>query len=84
MDIFAVPADLLTQPLLLVSTNGLIQACNVAFASSIGTTPEALRGRDVVSLITDTDPPRACPDGETAKMPEGHVIHGIAAALNAC
>ena len=55
MDTFAVPADLLTQPSLLVSTDGLIQACNVAFASSIGTTPEALRGLDLISLVAETD-----------------------------
>ena len=54
MDTFAVPADLLTQPVLLVSTSGRIEACNVAFASSIGTTPEALRGRDLASLVEDT------------------------------
>ncbi|HLI19329.1 MAG TPA: PAS domain S-box protein [Rhodanobacteraceae bacterium] len=69
MDTFAVPADLLTQPSLLVSTGGVILACNVAFASSIGTTPEALRGRDLVSLVAETDRGlleylRACAHGE--------------------
>jgi PAS domain S-box-containing protein len=71
LDTFAVPADLLTQPALLVSANGVIQACNIAFASSIGTTPEALRGRDLASLVTSTSPGlleylRACADGQTS------------------
>ena len=69
MNTFAVPADLLTQPSLLVSTGGVVQACNVAFASSIGTTPEALRGRDLASLVSETDRDlleylRACVHGE--------------------
>ena len=68
MDTFAVPADLLTQPSLLVSTNGMIQACNVAFASSIGANPEALRGVDLAS-IAETDRNlleylRACAHGQ--------------------
>lgn len=72
MDTFAVPADLLTQPSLLVSTDGVIQACNVAFASSIGTTPEALRGRNLVSLLADTDLDlleylRACAEGQASR-----------------
>ena len=79
MDTFAVPADLLTQPSLLVSVDGVIQACNVAFASSIGTTPEALRGRDLVPLVTETDRSlleflRGCVDGQAsrARLTFGH------------
>ena len=70
MDTFAVPADLLTQPLLLVSTNGLIQGCNSAFASSIGTTPEALQGRELVSLVTEIE--RSLPEYLRACV-HGHV-----------
>jgi PAS domain S-box-containing protein len=55
MDTFAVPAEFLTQPSLLVSVDGVIQDCNTAFASSIGTTPEALRGRDLSGMATDAD-----------------------------
>lgn len=71
LDTFAVAADLLTQPILLVSADGVIQACNVAFASSVGTTPDALRGRDLASLVTRTSPGlreylRACADGQTS------------------
>lgn len=71
MDNFAVPADFLTQPSLLVSANGIIQACNVAFASSIGTTPDALRGRDLASLVTHSDRSlleclRACAAGQSS------------------
>ncbi|MGN6193196.1 MAG: PAS domain S-box protein [Rhodanobacteraceae bacterium] len=70
MDPFAVPADLLTQPSLLVSTNGMIQACNVAFASSIGANPEALRNVDLAS-IAETDRNlleylTACAHGQTS------------------
>ena len=70
MDAFAVPADLLTQPSLLVSTSGTIQACNVAFASSIGANPEALRDVDLAS-IAETDRNlleflRACADGQAS------------------
>lgn len=64
MKIFAVPADLLTQPCLLVSANGVIRACNVAFATSMGTTPEALQGVDLVSLVTDIN--RSLPEYLTA------------------
>lgn len=71
LDTFAVAADLLTQPILLVSADGVIQACNVAFASSVGTTPDALRGRDLASLVTRSSPGlpeylRACADGQTS------------------
>lgn len=71
LDTFAVPADLLTQPALLVSADGMIQACNVAFASSIRTTPEALQGRDLALLVTNADPSvmeylRACAHGEVS------------------
>jgi PAS domain S-box-containing protein len=71
METFAVPADLLTQPVLLVSTGGLIKACNVAFAASIGMTPEALQGRDLASMVADADRDlleylHACADGQAS------------------
>ncbi|HEY9110529.1 MAG TPA: PAS domain S-box protein [Rhodanobacteraceae bacterium] len=88
MDTFAVPADLLTQPMLLVSAGGVIQACNVAFASSIGTTPEALLGRDLASLVTDTDGSlleylRACADGQTSPARLAFEYEGATAIYSA-
>ncbi|MGH8215839.1 MAG: PAS domain S-box protein [Rhodanobacteraceae bacterium] len=88
MDTFAVPADLLTQPTLLVSANGVIEACNIAFASSIGTTPEALRGRDLASLLTDTHPGlpeylRACADGHASPAALAFEYEGATASYSA-
>lgn len=88
MNSFAVPADLLTQPSLLVSTTGVIQACNVAFASSIGTTPEALRGRNLASLATNDDPSlleylRDCADGRASFVRLAFSYEGAVAVYGA-
>lgn len=88
LDTFAVPADLLTQPALLVSANGVIQACNIAFASSIGMTPDALRGRDLASLVTSASPSlpeylRACADGQASPAKLTFEYEGAVAIYNA-
>jgi PAS domain S-box-containing protein len=87
MDTFAVPAELLTQPALLVSVEGVVQACNTAFASGIGTTPEALRGRDLSTLVTDAerarDYLRASANGPAPPTRLAFTCEGITAVYSA-
>jgi PAS domain S-box-containing protein len=50
---FLIPADLLPEPLLLVSTDGVIEAVNQAFAAEFATAAETLPGRRLDELTVD-------------------------------
>jgi PAS domain S-box-containing protein len=50
---FFVPSELLPGPALLVSVDGIIQACNNAFAALCGVSPAALPGMQLESLVAE-------------------------------
>jgi PAS domain S-box-containing protein len=66
---FFVPSELLPDPALLVSVDGIIQACNNAFAALCGVSPGALPGTQLESLAAEqssgiTEYLRACARSE--------------------